>query len=162
MKKMKKSLVVLIVFAVLAGALAAWSIPTQVNRVNDEIQNLGTVTYTSECKQKLDAVVEHYNSLDAQLNLKKQVKDEWKLDEAKIEYCRLAIKDASVAESRQTLDGLTSADVQNKVSAAREVVNKYLTSSQYASVKNHSTLTELESKYSTSSGSSSSVDIPMC
>lgn len=163
MKGLKKSLIGLIIFAAITGALALWSIPAQVNRINEEIQNLGTVTYTSDCKQKLDSAVEHYNSLDAQLNLKAQVKDEWKLDSAKIEYCRLAIKDASVAEARQTIDGLTTMDVQNKVSAAREVVDKYLSSSQCASVENYSTLTDLESKYSASSGGNSeAVDIPMC
>ncbi len=162
MNKLKKSTIVLIVFFVVAAILAAWSIPAQVDRVNSDIESIGDVTYTDSCKQKIDAAVDHYNALDAQLNLQSQVKGLWKLDAAKIEYCRLAIKDASVAEARQKVDNLSTADVQNKVTAARAVVTKYLTSDDYSNVKNYSDLTTLESKYSTSSGSSSSVDIPMC
>lgn len=162
MNKLKKSTIVLIVFAVVAAILAGWSIPAQVARVNSDIDSIGTVEYTDSCKQKIDAAVDHYNALDSQLNLKSQVKGLWKLDAAKVEYCRLAIKDASVADARQKVDNLTSTDVQNKVTAARAVVTKYLTSDDYANVKNYSDLTTLETKYAPSSGSSSSVDIPMC
>lgn len=162
MDKLKKSTIALIVFFVLAGALAAWSIPAQVSRVDSDIENIGDVVYTDSCKQKIDAAVDHYNALDAQLNLQSQVKGLWKLDAAKVEYCRLAIKDASVADARQKVDNLTTTDVQNKVTAARDVVTKYLTADDYSNVKNYSDLTSLETKYNASSGSSSSVDIPMC
>ncbi len=163
MNKIKKSTIVFILIALVAGGLAAWSIPAQVSRVNSDIENIGDVVYSEACKQKIDAAVDHYNALDERLELKSQVKNLWVLDKAKIEYCRLAIKDASVADARQKVDNLTSADIQNKVNAAREVVTKYLTSEDYASVKNYSDLTTLETKYAPSSGSSSSsVDIPLC
>lgn len=160
----KKSTIVLIVITVLVACLAGWSIPASVDRVNSEIENLPEkITYTDDCKSTLDAVNAHYAALDENLGLKDQVKGYWKLQEANEEYCRLAIKDAAVADARATADGLSSSDIQGKVTAARAVVNSYLSSSEYTNVDNYSTLLSLETKYApASSGSSETVDVPMC
>lgn len=161
---LKKSTIVLIVFTVLVAILAAWSIPASVNRVNSEIESLPEkITYTDDCKSTLDAVNAHYQALDENLNLQDQVKGYWKLQDANEEYCRLAIKDAAVADARATADGLSTSDIQGKVTAARAVVNSYLSADEYTNVSNYSTLLSLETKYApASSGSSETVDVPMC
>lgn len=161
---LKKSTIVLIVVTVLVAILAAWSIPASVDRVNGEIESLPEkITYTDDCKSTLDAVNAHYQALDENLGLKDQVKGYWKLQEANEAYCALAIKDAAVADARATADSLSSSDIQGKVTAARAVVNSYLSADEYTSVSNYSTLLELESKYAPASGGSSeTVDVPMC
>ena len=84
---------------------------------------------------------------------------------AKIEYARLVIKAASVADARKTVEGYSFDDVKKYVTEAREVIDSYLTADQYTLIENYADLIELESEYTStgsSGGSSEEVSIPMC
>ena len=86
-------------------------------------------------------------------------------DAAKIEYARLAIKAASVADTRKVPEGYTSDDIKKFVTEAREVVDSYLSADQTSMVPNYADLTELEKEYTSTGGSGGSdeeVSVPMC
>ena len=86
-------------------------------------------------------------------------------DAAKIEYARLAIKAASVADARKVPEGYTSDDIKKFVTEAREVVDSYLSADQTSMVPNYADLTELEKEYTSTGGSGGSdeeVSVPMC
>ncbi|OUP50385.1 hypothetical protein [Lachnoclostridium sp. An181] len=163
---MKKSTIVLIVAAVVCLGLSAFSLKASVSRTDKAIAAIGEVTYTDKCKEKIDRAVEYYNALDPNFNLKDKIENKKEFDTAKIEYARLAIKAASVADARKTAEGYSSDDVKKYVTEARAVVDSYLTPDQYALVENYADLTALESEYTSTGGSgggdSEEVSIPMC
>ena len=98
--------------------------------------------------------------------IKKVNKEDMKnFDAAKIEYARLAIKAASVADARKVPEGYTSDDIKKFVTEAREVVDSYLSADQTSMVPNYADLTELEKEYTSTGGSGGSdeeVSVPMC
>ena len=104
---MKKSTIALIVAAVVCLGLSAFSAKASVTRTNEAIEEIGEVTYSEDCKAKIDRAVEYYNALDKNLDLQEKVnKEDMKnFDAAKIEYARLAIKAASVADARKVPEG---------------------------------------------------------
>lgn len=162
---MKKSTIALIVAAVVCLGLSAFSVKASVTRTNEAISNIGEVKYTEACKERIDRAVEYYNALDPNFDLEKKIENTSEFDAAKIEYARLAIKAASVADARKTAEGYTSDDVKQYVTEAREVVDSYLTADQYSLVENYADLTALEAEYTSSGGSGGSaeeVSIPMC
>lgn len=163
---MKKSTIALIVAAVVCLGLSVFSAKASVTRTIDAISDIGEVSYTEECKEKIDRAVLKYNALDDNLGLKEKITNVEEFDAAKIEYARLAIKAASVADDRKVAEGYSSADVAAYVTAAREVVDAYLTSEQYSLVENYSDLTALEEQYTSDGGSGGSsgeeVAVPMC
>ena len=131
---MKKSTIALIVAAVVCLGLSAFSAKASVTRTNEAIEEIGEVTYSEDCK-------------------------------AKIEYARLAIKAASVADARKVPEGYTSDDIKKFVTEAREVVDSYLSADQTSMVPNYADLTELEKEYTSTGGSGGSdeeVSVPMC
>ena len=159
---MKKSTIALIVAAVVCLGLSAFSAKASVTRTNEAIEEIGEVTYSEDCKAKIDRAVEYYNALDKNLDLQEKVnKEDMKnFDAAKIEYARLAIKAASVADARKVPEGYTSDDIKKFVTEAREVVDSYL-----SMVPNYADLTELEKEYTSTGGSGGSdeeVSVPMC
>ena len=93
--------------------------------------------------------MEYYNALDKNLDLQEKVNEEdmKNFDAAKIEYARLAIKAASVADARKVPEGYTSDDIKKFVTEAREVVDSYLSADQTSMVPNYADLTELEKEY---------------
>lgn len=143
---MKKSTIALIVAAVVCLGLSAFSAKASVTRTNEAIEEIGEVTYSEDCKAKIDRAVEYYNALDKNLDLQEKVnKEDMKnFDAAKIEYARLAIKAASVADARKVPEGYTSDDIKKFVTEAREVVDSYLSADQTSMVPNYADLTELE------------------
>ena len=148
---MKKSTIALIVAAVVCLGLSAFSAKASVTRTNEAI----------------DRAVEYYNALDKNLDLQEKVnKEDMKnFDAAKIEYARLAIKAASVADARKVPEGYTSDDIKKFVTEAREVVDSYLSADQTSMVPNYADLTELEKEYTSTGGSGGSdeeVSVPMC
>lgn len=164
---MKKSTVALIVAAVVCLGLSALSAKASVTRTNEAIEEIGEVTYSEDCKTKIDRAVEYYNTLDKNLDLQEKVnKEDMKnFDAAKIEYARLAIKAASVADARKVPEGYTSDDIKKFVTEAREVVDSYLSADQTSMVPNYADLTELEKEYTSTGGSGGSdeeVSVPMC
>lgn len=164
---MKKSTIALIVAAVVCLCLSAFSAKASVTRTNEAIEEIGEVTYSEDCKAKIDRAVEYYNALDKNLDLQEKVnKEDMKnFDAAKIEYARLAIKAASVADARKVPEGYTSDDIKKFVTEAREVVDSYLSADQTSMVPNYADLTELEKEYTSTGGSGGSdeeVSVPMC
>ena len=162
---MKKSTIAFIAAAIVCLGLSIFSVKASVTRTNHAIENIGEVTYTKECKAKIDRAVEYYNALDPNFDLKAKINNMKEFNTAKIEYARLAIKAASVADARKTVEGYTSEDVKKYVEEAREVVNAYLTADQYSFVENYADLTALESEYTSdgvSGGTTEDVSIPMC
>ena len=142
---MKKSTIALIVAAFVCLGLSVFSVKASVVRTNDAIQNIGEVTYTEESKAKIDRAVKYYNALDPNFDLKKKIKNMNVFNAAKIEYARLAIKAASVADARKTVEGYSFDDVKKYVTEAREVIDSYLTADQYTLIENYADLIELES-----------------
>lgn len=152
---MKKSTIALIIAAVVCLGLSAFSAKASVTRTNEAIEEIGEVTYSEDCKAKIDRAVEYYNALDKNLDLQEKVnKEDMKnFDAAKIEYARLAIKAASVADARKVPEGYTSDDIKKFVTEAREVVDSYLSADQTSMVPNYADLTELEKEYTSTGGS---------
>lgn len=165
---MKKSTIVLIVAAVACLGLAVLSAKLSVTRTEKAISNIGEVTYSEECKDKIDLAVSYYNALDTNLKLDKKITNTEDFDTAKIEYVRLAIKAAVVADERKEAEDYSTADVQEFITAARETLEAYLLDVQYEQVENYSDLTALESAYSSGGGSDDSDSteeaetVPMC
>lgn len=155
---MKKSTIALIIAAVVCLGLSAFSAKASVTRTNEAIEEIGEVTYSEDCKAKIDRAVEYYNALDKNLDLQEKVnKEDMKnFDAAKIEYARLAIKAASVADARKVPEGYTSDDIKKFVTEAREVVDSYLSADQTSMVPNYADLTELEKEYTSTGGSGGS------
>lgn len=161
---MKKSTIALVILAVVFLGLSVFSANASVTRTNEAIAEIGEVTYSEECKAKIDKAVEYYNALDTNLGLDKKVADIKTFNAAKIEYARLAIKAAKVADARKVPEGYTSDDVAKYVTQAREIVDTYLTADQYSEVSNYTDLTTLEQEYTSngSGGSSEDVEVPLC
>jgi len=114
------------------------------------------------CSDGLTNMVE-----DSQIEkiVKENKEDMKNFDAAKIEYARLAIKAASVADARKVPEGYTSDDIKKFVTEAREVVDSYLSADQTSMVPNYADLTELEKEYTSTGGSGGSdeeVSVPMC
>lgn len=163
---MKKSTIILIVAAIICLGLSVFSAKASVTRTINAISDIGEVKYTEESKEKIDRAVSYYKDLDTNLNLQKKITNQDKFDAAKIEYARLAIKAAKVADDRKAAEGYSSSDVKKYVEEARDVVDSYLTADQYSLVENYADLTALESEYTSDGGSGSGdteeVSIPMC
>ena len=138
---MKKSTIALIVAAVVCLGLSAFSAKASVTRTNEAIEE---ILYLQE----------------------KVYKEDMKnLDASKIEYARLAIKAASVADARKVPEVYNSDDIKKFVTEAREVVDSYLSADQTSMVPNYADLTELEKEYTSTGGSGGSdeeVSVPMC
>lgn len=162
---MKKSTKILIAAVFVCLIFSGISLKLSVTRTINAISNIGEVAYTDASKEKIDRAVFYYNALDDNFKLKDKITNKREFDTAKIEYARLAIKAAKVADARKTVEEYSDTDVQGYVKAAREVVDSYLTPEQYIEVENYQDLLNLESEYSSDSGSGSGgeeVSIPMC
>lgn len=164
---MKKSTILLIAAAVICLGLSFVSAKGSVTRTIHAISNIGDVTYSEESKEKLDLAVTYYNALDTNLDLKDKITNIDEFNTAKIEYTRLAIKAAKVADARKTAEGYSSADVQKFVAEARTIADTYLTEEQYSLVENYADLKALEADYSANGGANDSSDgeeasVPMC
>lgn len=161
---MKKSTKLLFASVVVFFILSIASAKCSVYRTEKAISNIGEVAYTDECKEKIDRAVFYYNSLDPKLVLEEKITNTAEFDQKKIEYARLAIKAAKVADARKTVEEYSNTDVENYVKAAREVVTNYLKEDQYMSIENYADLVALESEYASSGGGGATeeVSIPMC
>lgn len=163
---MNKSTVALVAGTVVCLGLSVVSTKASVTRTIDAIENIGEVTYTEECKARIDRAVFCYNELDPNQDLESKITNTEEFDAAKIEYARLAIKAASVADARKKAEGYSSADVQGFVEDAREILDTYLTADQYSLVENYADITALEAEYTSGGGGASdggeAAVIPMC
>lgn len=163
---MKKSTIGLIVAAAACLGLSFVSAKGSVTRTVDAISSIGEVSYTDKSKEKLDRAVTYYNALDTNLELQKKITNIDEFDAAKMEYARLAIKAASVADARKKAEGYSSAKVQKFVTDARKIVDNYLTQEQRSQVENYADLLTLEASYASGGGSNApdeeAAAVPMC
>ncbi len=117
------------------------------NNVKDLIAAIGTVVYTSECKEKIDAARAAYNALtEAQKALVTNLDT---LTKAEADYAALVDEhEASVVEALIGNIGTVeyTTECKQKIDAARAAYNA-LTEAQKALVDNLSTLTTAESTY---------------
>lgn len=165
---MKKSSIrrkVAIVFAAAAVVFVGLSVAAlshTLNQARSAISAIGTVSYDEESQARIDAAIESYSQLSAALGATTTFRsavnnavDYDSLAAAKGEYVRLAIKTASVADSRKTVDGYTDEEIQALTAAARSAADAYFGDDSYGDIENYQDLEQLERKY-TSSGSEAS------
>lgn len=161
MKKLSLSLKFVIVLGVLALVLFGLSIGAAFaspNRAEQAVDEIGTVTYTVESKEKIDNAIALYDDIGSKtlgesllfsksyLSAAKSEELSEKLNQAKKEYVRLAIKSAVVAEQRKYAEKYTDEDIAAFVSAAREATDEYF-KDNYDEVETYADLTALEEKY---------------
>ena len=135
-----------IIFAVLAVAFLILSIVSanySVNRTVDAIDAIGTVEYTDTSKEKIDLALSYYNSLDAGIGLPDKITNVELLNAAKLEYVRLGIKRAYLADK----NGEAEQTVKQYVQDARVSFDEYCTTGDCDSISNYEDLIALEQKY---------------
>ena len=135
-----------IIFAVLAVAFLILSIVSanySVNRTASAIDAIGTVEYTDASKEKIDLALSYYNSLDAGIGLPDKITNIEQLDAAKLEYVRLGIKKAYLADK----NGEAEETVKQYVQDARASFDEYCTTGDCDSISNYEDLIALEQKY---------------
>lgn len=137
-------ILVLILFSVLSAYLS-------VNRTEEAIDDLATITYSPEGEAALDKAISYYNKLDRNLKLEKKVSNYEKLEEAKINYSRLSIKRAYVAYERRIAESYSDADLIAFVADATATLEKYLDEDDYVKIANYDDYTFLFEIYGTTS-----------
>jgi len=151
--KLKKSTIVLIVLAVIFLGLSVVSTKYSVTRTITAIDEIGDMKLNDDSIDRFKKAAEYYQALDPnQTNLKTY-------KEARLNYARLMIKQASLADKKQ--DGAADA-----VKEAREAVDTYVPADEKWNIENYQDLLDLEATYSSDGGSGSSDDAgeapPMC
>lgn len=159
--KLKKSTIVLLVLVVVTLGLSVFSAKMSVSRTIKAIDEIGEVKLDNGSMERFEKAAEYYDAIDSneKLNLRKGVTNADILDEARLSYARIMIKQAELADKKQ--EGAADA-----VAAAREAIEQYLPADMYWSVENYQTLIELEGIYSSQDGGGGSEDAgeapPMC
>ncbi|MBQ8163049.1 MAG: hypothetical protein IJZ93_01605 [Clostridia bacterium] len=156
-----------VVFLVLSIISAAHS----VNRTVDAIDAIGTVEYTDASKEKIDLALSYYNELDTNIGLQERITNAEQLTNAKIEYVRLGIKKAYLADK----NGEEEETVKQYVKDARASFDEYCKTGDCTNISNYADLVALEEKYgsgqtnasegsspSDSSGGSTDEEIELC
>ena len=146
--KLKKSTIVLIVLAVIFLGLSVVSTKYSVTRTITAIDEIGDMKLNDDSIDRFKKAAEYYQALDPNQN-----------QEARLNYARLMIKQASLADKKQ--DGAADA-----VKEAREAVDTYVPADEKWNIENYQDLLDLEATYSSDGGSGSSDDAgeapPMC
>jgi hypothetical protein len=156
---MKKLTVILAGFAVVFLALAVVSANYSVSRTQTAIEAIGKVSYDASSRDKLDRAIGYLNALDPNLHLDERISNTETLEEAKLEYVRLAIKTAVVKDQRKAADGYTDEEIAQAVTEAREALDQYCDAGACATLENYSDLLSLEQQYTASdSGQSAQTD----
>jgi hypothetical protein len=149
---MKKSTIGLIVAAIVCLGLSVASAKYSVIRTENAISDIGDVSYTDECMEKMERALSYYNALDTNLGLDEKISNTDEFTEKKVEYVRLTIKAAIVANERKDAEGYSSADIQEFITEARDTIDAYLTTEECDLVENYSDFTALESEYADGGG----------
>lgn len=135
-----------IIFVVLAVAFLILSIVSanySVNRTIDAINEIGDVEYSNTSKEKIDLALSYYNSLDAGIGLPDKITNIEQLNTAKLEYVRLGIKKAYLADK----NGEAEESIKQYVADARSSFDEYCTNGDCTSISNYEDLIALEQKY---------------
>lgn len=162
---MKKLTVCLVILTVFCAAMMVASANYSVDRVRVAIQNLPKAANSEECARAFDAADSYYDKMsDRFLFFSEPLTDSERqafLD-AKVDYLRVAIKAAAVADQRQETDGLSRDDVKGLVDAAADRLSEYLTSDQYSLVPNYSDLVELQATYADGAVVEEEAEVQLC
>ena len=163
--KLKKSTIVLIVLAVIFLGLSVVSTKYSVTRTITAIDEIGDMKLNDDSIDRFKKAAEYYEALDPNQNLEEKITNLKTYKEARLNYARLMIKQASLADKKQ--DGAAEA-----VKEAREAVDTYVPADDFergfikAEVVNYQDLLDLEATYNNDGGSGSSDDAgeapPMC
>ena len=154
---------------IIAGALAliflglaigaAFASPAQAKSAIDRI---GKVSYTAESKEKIDNAIKSYdvigkNGLKDSKHfgakyLRKNASAELteRLENAKKEYVRLAIRAVDVAEKRREVDHHTDEEIVELIAKARAAAEEYF-KGEFDKIATYATLLSYEEKYGVSS-----------
>ena len=136
-------------------------------RANNAIDKIGAVSYTADSKKKIDLAIEYYDAVGknglkeykhfgaAYLKANLSVKSAEKLDAAKKEYVRLAIRAIEVAEQRRVVDNYTDEDIIALVKKARAAADEYF-KNDYGKIETYSSLIGFEQEYDVSADQSQS------
>lgn len=146
-KKFSFTLKLAVVFAVLAVIFLILSVVSanySVDRTVDAIDAIGAVEYSEASKEKIDLALSYYAALDSNLGLSEKITNAHKLNEAKIEYVRLGIKQAYLADK----NGEAEETVQQYVAQARQSFDEYCSAEDPTRISNYKDLIALEEKYS--------------
>ena len=143
-------------FAILFLSLSIITSVVKINRTKKSIDNIGEVSLSIETEEKIDQAIIYYDKLDRNIGLEKKVKNASKLDEAKTDYVRLAIKKAIVLDNRKVADGITNEEITLAVNEATEKLEKYFSESSYETITGYSDFKFLQDKYGTKNEESSS------
>lgn len=171
-----KTALIIAVAAVIFLGLSVTALFSAVSQTRSAISAIGTVGYNEESQARLDAAVESYSQLSSALGATTTFRfavdsavNYDSLTAAKQEYVRLAIKTASVADSRKAVDGYTDEELQTLIAAARAAADAYFGEDGYDAIENYQDLELLESKYISSTGDVSAAadgqseeDIELC
>ncbi len=162
---MKKLTVCLVVLTVFCAAMMVASANYSVDRVRAAIQSLPKAANTDACAKAFDTADSYYDKMsDRFLFFSEPLTDSERqafLD-AKVDYLRVAIKAAVVADQRKDTDGLTRDDVKALVDAAGDRLAEYLTPEQYSLVPNYSDLTELQATYADGAVVEEEAEVQLC
>ena len=141
-----KLTILLAVLAVVFLILSIVSANYSVNRTVDALDAIGEVEYSETSKEKIDLALSYYTALDPNLNLSEKIVNADKLADAKIEYVRLGIKKAYLADK----NGEAEETVKQYVAEARQNFDEYCSSGDCTSISNYEDLIALEQKYTSS------------
>ena len=126
------------------------------NSVKEKINAIGTVTYTDECKARIDEARAAYDVLNN--SQKTRITNYSTLTDAEAEYARLKAQAEKAEADKRAADDVIakinnigtvelSEESKNKIEEARNAYDA-LTDEQKALVNNYSTLTKAEDTYS--------------
>ncbi len=158
--KLKKSTIVLIAAAVICLGLAVVSANFSVSRTVSAIDKIGEMKLDNGSVERFQQAAEYYDAIDPNLNLTEKVSNADTLEQDRLDYARLMIKAAQLADKKQ--DGAAEA-----VAAAREAVDNYVAAENVWSIENYQDLLDLEEIYSggddsSGGGSDEGEAPPMC
>ena len=163
----KKFTIILSAAAVVFLILAIVSAKLNVKRTIDSINAIGNVEFDESSKGKIDLAVSYYSSLDSNIGLPEKSTNADVLTNSKIEYIRLGIKRAYLADK----EGQPEDTVKQYISEARAVFDEYCSTGECKNISNYNDLISLENKYSAggnntentpSGGSSGGEEIELC
>ena len=105
--KLKKSTIVLIVLAVIFLGLSVVSTKYSVTRTITAIDEIGDMKLNDDSIDRFKKAAEYYQALDPNQNLEEKITNLKTYKEARLNYARLMIKQASLADKKQ--DGAADA-----------------------------------------------------
>ena len=143
MKKTTKLLLLFLVLGLILSGLSLASARYGKERITAAIDAIGEVSFSEESRALLDAADAALAAADPDLHLEEKIPNLQVLKDAKVEYVKLAIKDMYIAIRDKEPEDV----IREKLAAAEEAFQAYLTEEDAALVKNYSDLEDARAKY---------------